>query len=99
MAALSEMINERLVSVCGQMGVIARTFESGVSSGPPADSEYAVEPVGVQTIKPSAFYSVSSAPLTRVSSRIKRESAPRLMTASLSPRWCPVTAFLRTTST
>jgi hypothetical protein len=29
---------------------------------PPALSEYAVEPVGVATIKPSALYSVSDSP-------------------------------------
>jgi hypothetical protein len=30
----------------------------GLTIGPPAESEYAVEPVGVETIKPSAFLKI-----------------------------------------
>jgi hypothetical protein len=44
----------RVVRVCGAIGVIAMTPEFGTSNGPPAASEYAVEPVGVVTITPSA---------------------------------------------
>ena len=46
---------ERLVSTWGQIGVITNAPESGRRIGPPAASEYAVEPVGVATIKPSAL--------------------------------------------
>ena len=44
---------ERFVSAWGQIGVTVRTLHSGLMIGPPAASEYAVEPVGVATIKPS----------------------------------------------
>ena len=39
---------------CGQIGVIKMQSISGEIIGPPADSEYAVEPVAVDKIKPSA---------------------------------------------
>lgn len=42
--------NERLR---GQMGVRTIALSEGCTIGPPADNEYAVEPVGVDTIKPS----------------------------------------------
>ena len=38
---------------CAQMGVTASSRASGISTGPPADRLYAVEPVGVLTISPS----------------------------------------------
>ena len=44
----------RVVRVCGAMGVSAITPESGARRGPPAAREYAVEPVGVATMRPSA---------------------------------------------
>ena len=46
-------MSERLDSVCGQMGVSANTSAVGNTTAPPAASEYAVEPVGELTIKPS----------------------------------------------
>ena len=51
----SGTITGRLVSVCGQIGVIASAATEGKTMGPPAESEYAVEPVGVATISPSAL--------------------------------------------
>ncbi len=42
--------NERLR---GQMGVNTIALRDGWTIGPPAESEYAVEPVGVETISPS----------------------------------------------
>lgn len=42
--------NERLR---GQMGVKTSALSDGWTMGPPADKEYAVEPVGVDTIRPS----------------------------------------------
>ena len=39
--------------LCGAIGVITNNFCSGVTIGPPAESEYAVEPVGVEIITPS----------------------------------------------
>ncbi len=44
---------ERLDRACGQMGVSANTSAVGSTIAPPAASEYAVEPVGELTIKPS----------------------------------------------
>jgi len=44
---------ERLVNDCGQIGVTVSTLHSGLMIGPPAASEYAVEPVGVAMIRPS----------------------------------------------
>ena len=41
--------------VCGHIGVISNTFRVGNNTGPPADNEYAVEPVGVEKITPSAI--------------------------------------------
>ncbi len=41
--------------MCGQMGVRQIAPTDGKMIGPPAESEYAVEPVGVATIKPSAL--------------------------------------------
>jgi hypothetical protein len=37
----------------GQIGVRTRALSDGWTIGPPAEREYAVEPVGVETIKPS----------------------------------------------
>lgn len=37
----------------GQIGVRTRALRDGWTMGPPADSEYAVDPVGVETIRPS----------------------------------------------
>ena len=37
----------------GQMGVTINDLRSGVRIAPPAEREYAVEPVGVETITPS----------------------------------------------
>jgi len=37
----------------GQIGVRTRALKDGWTIGPPADKEYAVEPVGVDTMSPS----------------------------------------------
>src|SRR5689334_25391955 len=44
----------RFESVNGQIGVITTAFIDGKITGPPADRLYAVDPVGVETIRPSA---------------------------------------------
>lgn len=44
--------NERLR---GQMGVRTSALRDGCTIGPPADNEYAVDPVGVDTMIPSDF--------------------------------------------
>jgi hypothetical protein len=38
------------------MGEMMKLFESGVIMGPPTLMEYAVDPVGVDTMSPSAQY-------------------------------------------
>lgn len=37
----------------GHMGVRTSALSDGCTMGPPADNEYAVEPVGVPTMRPS----------------------------------------------
>ena len=44
----------RSISEWGQMEVTTKQSVSGLTTGPPAAIEYAVEPVGVDTITPSA---------------------------------------------
>src|SRR5260370_24288355 len=44
----------RSLSMCGQIGVITKDSTAGCKMGPPAEREYAVEPVGLATIRPSA---------------------------------------------
>src|SRR5947208_16711602 len=46
----------RLVNMCGQIGVMHSAGTVGKMIGPPAESEYAVDPVGVEMISPSALY-------------------------------------------
>ena len=42
------------VRVWGQIGTITKALSLGLIIGPPADKPYAVEPVGVVIIMPSA---------------------------------------------
>lgn len=37
----------------GQIGVMINARTEGCTIGPPEDNEYAVEPVGVETMRPS----------------------------------------------
>ena len=68
----------------GQMGTTHSTSRSGCKSGPPAETQYAVEPVGVDTTTPSARR-VQISPSPRVNSKAaSRAMAPRLTTASLT---------------
>ena len=45
---------------CGAIGVNCTTGQSGVITGPPALRDYAVEPVGVDKITPSAEISTGA---------------------------------------
>jgi hypothetical protein len=45
----------RCVSACEQMGASTVQSTEGWTMGPPADSAYAVEPVGVERMTPSAL--------------------------------------------
>ena len=44
----------------GEIGVSTMHRRSGEAIGPPAENEYAVVPVGVATISPSAAYEVNA---------------------------------------
>ena len=59
---------ERENSECGHTGVIKMQSICGEIMGPPAESEYAVEPVGVAKSSPSARYFEISSPF-RLSER------------------------------
>ena len=56
-----------------QMGVSSRHSTSGHTIGPPAESEYPVEPVGVATSSPSPRKRPTWLPLTNASTPISRE--------------------------
>ena len=49
-----EKTMDLLVRLCGATGVIRIRLAVGVAMGPPADMLYAVEPVGVDRMTPSA---------------------------------------------
>ena len=51
-------------SECGHTGDSRMQSTSGHTIGPPAEREYPVEPVGVETIKPSALYRATSSSAT-----------------------------------
>ena len=52
----SEITNGLAFKLCGAIGVKTRFLLSGSTIGPPQLSEYPVDPVGVDTISPSAQY-------------------------------------------
>jgi hypothetical protein len=54
----------RKLRLLGQMGVRRRLGTDGCTMGPPADREYAVDPVGVDTMRPSEMASVRCWPST-----------------------------------
>lgn len=55
----SSMLSGRSIGrndrVCGQRGVMSIEGISGWTKDPPAEREYAVDPVGVETHRPSAW--------------------------------------------
>ena len=57
--------------MCGAIGVKTRFLLSGSTIGPPQLSEYPVDPVGVDTISPSAQYVFKYWPLSLASIVIK----------------------------
>ena len=56
-------------SMCGEIGVSIRHCSAGDAIGPCTEKEYAVLPVGVATMTPSAAYEVNGVPLI---ARLKR---------------------------
>ena len=81
---VSGTMTGRLVSMCGQMGVRQIALTEGKMMGPPAESEYAVEPVGVATIKPSALYRQTNMSSTCASRSIMRAMSAFVTTTSFS---------------
>lgn len=61
----------------GQIGVRTIALNEGCTIGPPADNEYAVEPVGVETIRPSQTASVRCWPSTNTSIVFRCGLGPR----------------------
>ena len=51
-----------MLKVCGQIGVIRSPFTEGLIIGPPADNEYAVEPVAVEDFEEGVADKTVSAP-------------------------------------
>ena len=62
----SGTITVRAVNVCGQIGLSNIECVVGVTIGPPLESIYAVEPVGVATIVPSQVNFDRNSPFTNV---------------------------------
>ena len=80
---------ERSNSMCGDTGVSSRHRWRGDTIGPRAENEYAVEPVGVATITPSAAYVVKKVPLISTSRRASRPVCTFSSTASLNANQRP----------
>lgn len=62
----SGMTTGRTFRLCGATGVITKLALFGNKIGPPHESEYPVEPVGLETINPSAQYEFIKSPLINV---------------------------------
>ena len=72
----------------GNIGKIVHTSRLGWIIGPPADKEYAVEPVGVATIKPSDLCSYTTLLFTLSLYRISCAYAPEWIATSFNPyKW------------
>src|SRR5581483_9182127 len=91
--------SDRSKSMCGDTGVKSRHRSRGDTIGPRAENEYAVEPVGVATITPSAAYVVKNVPLIATSRRARRPWRTFSITASLSAHQRPRAAPSDATST
>src|SRR5512145_3406058 len=81
-AAVAASTRGRTASVWGQMAVTTMASTVGTTIGPPADIEYAVEPVGVLTMIPSAEYCATSSPSTETLRRTTRATPPLCTTMS-----------------
>src|SRR4029077_8118336 len=82
--AVAGSTSGRTASVWGQMAVTTMASTVGTTIGPPADMEYAVDPVGVLTMIPSAEYCATSSPSTETLSRTTRATPPLWTTTSFS---------------
>ena len=76
----------RFDSVCDAIGTMTQPPMPGCRMGPPADSAYAVLPVGEATMRPSArMLATKSSPMSMRSSTML-DVAPRLTTTSFIDR-------------
>src|SRR5438105_1569054 len=82
---------------CGAIGTIVIERETGRISGPPTEKPYAVLPVAVATMRPSAQYTMSGSPSTRTAMWIERTRAPRATTTSFRARARARSFWLRIT--
>src|SRR5438093_2795180 len=81
--AVAARTSGRTARVWGQMAVTTIASTVGTTMGPPADIEYAVDPVGVLTMIPSAEYCATSSPSTATLRRTTRATPPLWTTTSL----------------
>ena len=77
----------RSKSMCGETGVTSRARWRGDTIGPRADREYAVEPVGVAMMSPSAAYVVNGTPAMSSRSRTVWPDDAFSITTSFSASW------------
>src|SRR5947207_9459168 len=87
----------RFVSVCEQIGVSTMASTLGNTIGPPADSEYAVDPVGVEMMRPSARYAVAYSPSTDTARLMMRYIADFVINMTLRAMYSQSAATFRTT--
>ncbi len=100
------MTTGRLVSVCGAIGVSSSASTDGCTISPPAARLYAVDPVALAMMRPSALTQVTKRPLTETDNSIMRDRAPLVNTTSFSttrvssglPRSDAVAASIRRSS-
>src|SRR6266700_2722876 len=83
-AAFDGTTSGRTASVCGQIAATTMASTLGTTIGPPAESAYAVDPVGVATTMPSDEYCPTSSPSTETRSRMTRATPPLCTTASFN---------------
>ena len=83
-ATVPPAMERRRINEALPVGVRMIDSTAGCTIGPPADNEYAVDPVGVATINPSARYRHTKSSSIDNSISIIRASAPFVTTASFS---------------
>src|ERR1019366_3605189 len=88
----------RIVSRCGQIGVTSIAFTVGITIGPPADRLYAVDPVGVDRITPSARNTATGWPSIETEKSAMRAIVPFATTTSFSASQCRVYPLEQTNS-
>ena len=82
------MTSGRANSACALSGTSSRASTSGQTIGPPAENEYAVEPVGVAHTTPSHSQRDNGRPSTSTIRSSIRSSGAFSMETSLSAQVC-----------